>query len=790
MIQPWRTSFRVRLLIGLMLPVILIKAAGLWVEIGDLRVRYLQSLSSEVENTADLVAASLPLPLWNFDLSQVRSLLDGMLVRGTIGEAWIDDPEGAPITHSQAEGFQPRQTDLFYNVPLVYTLAGGDETLGILQVRYSIDRVEVAMADAMSRAAISGLTILALIAATVFLVLVRVSGPLSAIARIIPRIGQADFSGTIPGLARVDELGLVARALEDLRVRTAEIERLRALKQELEGQERWRIQRALESTRDAVAILNEEGKLVFSNLKARQLMAIGENSDQLTFETWLPPDEARSILSGISRRTSLSLRAVTQGESGAEHHLLIRVGPIEGENGEALGVMVVATDRTAAAQEAQRAHYLAEHDPLTGLGNRWKLESTLRAWHEDGDRIAILLIDLDEFKTINDTLGHPMGDALLQHVARIIGELTHPEDIATRLGGDEFAILSRRPNGDRELIRFSDFLLARFEHPAVIDQLVLHTGASMGLAVVENSDLDPTEGLRMADLALYQAKGLGRGRLALFEQDLEERVQRRSLINRELRKAVDAGDLYLVYQLQTDMRTRQAVGVESLARWQHKTLGQISPSEFIGVAEEVGLIEAVTRVLLLEACRTAMRWSKLGFTGRISVNLSPKLFGNGVPELVQDCLFETGCGAELIEAEITESVVLAKGASARAEIEQLRRMGISIALDDFGIGYSSLSYLQKYPLDKLKIDRSFICQIHRNAETRAIIRTITDLGHVLGMTVIAEGIESREQLAVVAECGVDLVQGFVDGQPDTVDMIEPQLNLNGWPTSEGQSLSS
>lgn len=366
---------------------------------------------------------------------------------------------------------------------------------------------------------------------------------------------------------------------------------------------------------------------------------------------------------------------------------------------------------------------------------------------------------------INDTLGHPTGDALLKVVGEKFLGNCGKNALAARLGGDEFAILVKGAASEERLNSIANSLVYDLSKPLTIDGNVLHTGMSAGIATLSGSEAGSTDGIRCADLALYEAKKGGRGRVEIFHKDLETVIKRKTLLERELRGALNEGSIRPVFQVQTDLKTGQIIGFETLARWHHRHLGSISPAEFIPVAEDSGLIRELTYQIMTHAFRAAARWHDMGWTGRVAVNLSPKLFGSQVDEFVNDCLYETGCPASAVEAEITETVVLSSGQSALKEIEALQRLGVTVALDDFGMGYSSLSYLQKFPVNKIKVDAAFVSKLPDSAETRAIVVAIAELGHALGMHVTGEGAETELHRQLLRECKVDYLQGYFDGPP-------------------------
>ncbi len=394
----------------------------------------------------------------------------------------------------------------------------------------------------------------------------------------------------------------------------------------------------------------------------------------------------------------------------------------------------------------------------------------LAEWTEGTDQhVGMLLVDLDHFKEINDTLGHQLGDSLLVEVARLLGELSTPDDLVIRLGGDEFAVVTRGQNSEHHLELMASTAVERLQKPLLIDGRLVQISISAGIAfcATANTGWSSETLMRHADFALYEAKNGGRGRYEIYKNELSEIYDRRRKMEVSFRAALDTDYIFPVYQVQTAIRDGGVVGFEALARWTDPDLGPISPTEFIPLAENADLIERLTRKIMIDACETAIEWREHGFHHRIAVNLSPKLFDGVVLDLVTDCLSLTGCPSEMIELEITESVLLSNSNVVKKEIEDLRALGLSIALDDFGIGYSSLDYLRRFPVDKIKIDRAFVRDIANSEQSRAIITAISQLGHSLGMKVTGEGAETSDDRLALASCGVDIVQGFVDGLPAT-----------------------
>ncbi|WP_159755311.1 putative bifunctional diguanylate cyclase/phosphodiesterase [Sphingomonas sp. 8AM] len=413
------------------------------------------------------------------------------------------------------------------------------------------------------------------------------------------------------------------------------------------------------------------------------------------------------------------------------------------------------------AKEAQ-AHRLAYHDPLTGLANRTRLIAALDdmvgAGAADGVR-AVLLIDLDRFKQVNDTLGHLGGDQLIRQVAMRLEALVLPGDLVARLGGDEFAVLLGARSDEAAVEAVAVAMVSAIREPFVVLGASVHIGTSIGIACFRDAQGDRTELMRTADIAMYRVKADGRNGHRFFAADMDESVKLRREIEEDLRAALTRdGELLVHYQPQMDGSGNRVIGVEALLRWQHPHRGWLAPAAFINVAEESGLIGALTRRVLRDACGIAVAWPGLS----VAVNISPVQFRSRTlaNELIA-IVRETGARAQQIELEVTESVLLDNDEVVRTTLGALRRAGFRIALDDFGTGYSSLSYLSKFEVDKIKIDRSFIQRLGEADDAAAIIHAVVRLGHAMGLRVTAEGVETGVQRAFLEHAGCNELQGFL-----------------------------
>ena len=417
--------------------------------------------------------------------------------------------------------------------------------------------------------------------------------------------------------------------------------------------------------------------------------------------------------------------------------------------------------------EAKIAH-MAHHDALTDLPNRTllleRLGEALHSRRQIDHHCAVFILDLDRFKDVNDTLGHPVGDALLRQVANRLRECVGESDTIARLGGDEFAILQSLPNGDLVSDALARRILEVISEPFDLEGHLVCIGTSIGIAVGPKDGTDPDQLLKNADLALYRAKNLGRGTHHFFEPALDELMQARRTLERELRGAIVNQEFELHYQPLVNLERDEICGFEALLRWNKPGRGRVSPADFIPLAEETGLIVQIGQWVLRQACREAKAWPD---DLTIAVNVSPAQFKNRqFVSTVVAALAASGLSASRLELEITESVVLEDSDSAFATLNQLHTLGVRLALDDFGTGYSSLTSLRKFPFDKIKIDRSFVSDISdESANALAIVRSVAGLGTGLGMTTTAEGVETQHQLDHVRAMGCTEFQGYLYSPP-------------------------
>lgn len=441
------------------------------------------------------------------------------------------------------------------------------------------------------------------------------------------------------------------------------------------------------------------------------------------------------------------------------------------------GKVVLYTDVTELKRRERHIEHIAHHDALTGLPNRVlfrkKLEEALDRGQQSGSEIAVIYIDLDRFKAVNDTLGHPIGDALLQIVGKRIQECLRPSDVAARLGGDEFAAVITEGANTEMLTSLAWRLIDLLSRPAMIEGQAVVVGASLGIAIGHDGSASADYLLKSADLAVYRAKSDGRATFRFFEAEMDAIAQERRTLEMDLRAAVKLGQLKVYYQPQVDVFTSQIVGAEALLRWHHPVRGNIPPSDFIPLAEETGLMIEIGPWVLRQACMDAVQWP---YNTLVAVNCSPVQFQDGAfVETVKAILEETGLKPSRLEIEITESLLIRDTDKNLKTLWGLKQLGVRVSMDDFGTGYSSLGNLRSFPFDKIKIDRSFVSDLKNSVDAAAIIRAVLGLGRSLGITTTAEGVETRDQLAYLRAEGCSEVQGFYYSEARPHDVIRDIL---------------
>ncbi|MGH9002496.1 MAG: putative bifunctional diguanylate cyclase/phosphodiesterase, partial [Acidimicrobiia bacterium] len=475
-----------------------------------------------------------------------------------------------------------------------------------------------------------------------------------------------------------------------------------------------------------------------------------------------------------------------QGRGHPERWLVVGerrgVEPFKPQDAKLLDAIVaVGSGALENARLVDQMKHQVFHDALTGLPNQLLFEErvnyALAQQRGAGQKLAVLFIDLDRFKRVNDSLGHPAGNELLRQVARRLAAVVRSTDTVARMGGDEFTLLLASIRSAGEAAMVAEKILMSLRQPFVLDGQELYVTPSIGIAVGPDDGLRPSVLLKNADTAMYRAKDRGRNCYEIYALDMNAAAEGQLALEGELHHAIDTGQLLVVYQPQVDLTTGRIVGVEALVRWPHPTLGMMTPDRFVPLAEETGLIVPLDDWVLRTACAQARAWTDAGLPAlRVAVNISGRAFQRAnVAERVEETLHLTGLAPERLELEVTESMAIDQGSDTRPVFRDLEALGVKLAIDDFGTGYSALSRLRGFPFHTLKIDRSFISEIEDSSDEAPIVAAMIAMAHAMKLDVVAEGVETNAQRAYLGRHGCDIAQGYLFSRPVEAELVEKML---------------
>ena len=612
---------------------------------------------------------------------------------------------------------------------------------------------------------------------------VEAASDLGALRRSVEGVRQQVALRELGLKAARDEAERASKASRDLAEQLARAQRIARL-----GSWEW------ERARDTVVCSDEAYRILgidtaISNPRLKAFLRIVHADDRSAFRQWMI-----KVIHGAAPE-GIDVRILAAGTELRHVHVLGE--PLRDAAGEVIGVAGTIQDATERTRAVQRIHRLAYFDVLTELPNRSrfheKLAETLDLARRSGGAFAIMFLDLDQFKRINDTHGHSVGDDLLRIIAQRLTRSLRPEDIAgstpasgserdvCRQGGDEFIVLLNGVANEPDAARAANRLLATLAQPITLGTQDFFVSASIGIVLYPRDGQDLDTLLRNADVAMYHAKAQGRNRFFFYQDSMRAASARRLSLERDLRKALEEEQFELHYQPQIEVPTGRIIGIEALIRWNHPELGLLTPTHFIGVAEEAGLIMAIWEWVLVAALIQHNEWLAQGLPAvTIGVNLSSVQFSD--PTLaarVGEIARVLGVPLDHLELEVTESMLLQDFDAALKTLTELRAMGVKVAIDDFGTGYSSLSYLRRLPLDKLKLDQSFTRDAEQNEGDVAITRAIISMAQSLNLTVVAEGVETQAQIDLLMSLGCTMVQGFLLGRPlpahDTAELLRQSV---------------
>ncbi|WP_338753306.1 EAL domain-containing protein [Bacillus sp. FJAT-52991] len=530
-----------------------------------------------------------------------------------------------------------------------------------------------------------------------------------------------------------------------------------------------------EYSSDLIAIIDVEGRFHYLSPSHENLLGYDlANLQSHRFSDLIHHEDKEKVLTELKKvaqkkQTSAKLEFRFKKANGSYMDGETNLNPIY-ENADSIQHFVLVTRNiTDRKKSDELIHHLAYHDSLTNLPNRRYfmnlLYDEIEMVKKNGTSLAVLIIDLDHFKNVNDSGGHDKGDFVLVEAAMRIKNSIRQGDVVARHGGDEFTILLKNIVSQDEVQQVAERIRSNLNQPIKVMDQYYTISCSIGAAIFPESGKEAGALLSHADMALYKVKNLNRNDYALFDKEMERQSIERILKENALKKALTDNQFHLDYQPKLDLATKQTIGMEALVRWNHPELGRISPAEFIPLAEESGIILPLGEWVMRQGCQQAKKWNDLGFSLQLSVNVSPhQLEQPDFVQSVQAILEETGLEASSFEIEVTESIFVNMD-HAMFVLQELQDLGISVSIDDFGTGYSSFSYLKELPINTLKIDASFIRDIHENEESRAIVKAMLTLVHALGLNVVAEGVETTDQLQILIEDGCIQGQGYLFSKP-------------------------
>ncbi|HVZ52997.1 MAG TPA: EAL domain-containing protein [Pseudolabrys sp.] len=677
------------------------------------------------------------------------------------------DPVGAQTefdtTTAAAFAGASQAIDNLVNLSKVESISNAEHLRAIFTVSLAVTIIALGLAAAGVSAAVRWIS-------------KSVSQPILQISNAMQRLSAGDNSVTVSeGLDRKDEIGVLAKATKGYAESLSRIREL-ARAAALDSQ---RFDAALTNMAQGLSMFDAAHRLVIVNRRFFEIFNLPSDA----VRPGMPIEKFMAIARAADRDPAGALakqdRLLEQPSGGTAITYLAdgRCISIVQRPTTDGGLVATFEDVTEQHRAEERINYLARFDVLTDLPNRASFYERLGdvlSHLRHNDSVAVLSLDLDHFKNVNDTLGHPIGDVLLKLAAERMRGCVRGEDIVARLGGDEFAIVQVTSIDSPKAAALASRLIEDVGAPYELEGHQIVVGVSAGIALAPADGGEPDVLMKNADLALYRAKADGGGTYRFFEKEMDARMQARRALELDLRRAVLQHEFELYYQPIVDVKTGRITGCEALIRWHHSERGMVPPAEFIPVAEETGLIVPIGEWVLRTACAEAARWPR---EVTIAVNLSPVQFrSRNLVQTVTDALRASGLTPGRLELEITELVLLQESDGAFVVLHQLRDLGIRIAMDDFGTGYSSLGYLRSFPFDKIKIDKSFIHDLSSKEDSVAIVRAVVGLSSSLGITTTAEGVETRDQLTRLASEGCNEVQGFLFSPPRPAREVERMLS--------------
>jgi len=661
---------------------------------------------------------------------------------------------------------------------LLKPLIVADKTIGFLSVNISSEAISKKIRSAIYLMALVSLGVVVFVLAFVSSLVTRFTNPINELTNASLAISAGDLDGDI-GFTRQDELGILANNFN--KMRHAIKRQLEDLKKEVSerkmAQERVQVlSQAVEQSPISVIITDSKGAIEYVNSSFeistgyRLAESLGKKAGDLGIGIHLG-EHNKELQKSLSKGKTWGREIQSKRKNGEIYWEQAHIAPVIDQLGNATHYLYVSEDITLRKEQEAHIYHQAHYDVLTDLPNRFlaldRLNQKIIEAERENKLVAVVFLDLDGFKKVNDTLGHEVGDKLLVKAADRLRTIVRAPDTVARLGGDEFVIILGGLSAISNVSGIVEKILDCIKEVFLIDNRQLILTASAGIAIFPSDGNNVSELLRSADSAMYHSKETGRNTFSFFTKAMNEEVARQLTVEEQLHGAIERDELEVYYQTQIDIKTNRIIGAEALVRWNNNALGNVSPVEFIPIAEQTGIIIQLGEFVLKQALKTIKKWQSVkGEKFRIAVNLSPRQFHEPtLVEKIKKTLLDAQVESESLELEITEGVLMIGHDFIDNALDELSELGVFIAMDDFGTGYSSLSYLRKYPFDILKIDRSFVKDISTDPADKELISATVAMAHGLGLKVVAEGVETDEQYQFLKKIGCDYAQGYLFSKP-------------------------
>lgn len=737
------------------------------------------------QDRVTLIAASITPMFAAQDFRNIEKVTESIVASRDVDQIRILDRNGKILHSRNCDDYHPGKEVISFSAPVLFL----DEKIGSVEISVPLDRINKSLRSTY----INIFTIFPMFSIFFGILIYVVASafivkPLERISKAADQLALGDFSAVLPP-ATHDELGNLVRAFSTMResrkLVESELHNLNASLEstvsarvaELHDSEAY-IHAVLDNVYEGIIVIGEAGMIVTFNLAAEKIFGysgqeiINQNFSRLISAEHLDLSGRYKKYSGESEQDSVfGITREVLGLRKDKTEFPLELKTIQIHIQEKLLFITTARDISERKDAERRISHMASHDALTNLPNRAllqdRIEQTLQHNRRRNHMAALLFVDLDKFKIINDTLGHAVGDGLLKEVSRRLLAAVRSEDTVARQGGDEFIILLSQISHPLDAGAIAQKLLDTLALPFHISRHELHISASIGISIFPDDGNEIGELLKNSDIAMYHAKESGRSNFQFFSAMMNEQATERQALSSDLRHAVERSELFLVYQPVVDMASGDICGMEVLLRWQHPVHGLVSPVKFIPLAEESGMIIKIGEWVMRAACTQLRTWQQQGYeVPRLAINLSAKQFRQkNLADNIASILAETGVDSRHIGIEITESMLVQNIDEVVDTLLRLSNLGLEISIDDFGTGYSSLSYLKRFPIDKLKIDKSFVDDIATHKDDAAIVKAIISMAHGLQMKIVSEGVETQAQLEFLRQHGCEQYQGYLFSKP-------------------------